>query len=113
MKIYTIKQPFMSREGQFEPGKHTLTVGLAEKALQSYKIYRLTIGEAHITWYEIDTHSALVWASEHDSWWVSPHTGARTAILPIFLFKSHKFREGAKDAFNEQKPVETGQRPLL
>lgn len=91
-RIYTIRKPFMSRKGQFEENKSTLTIGLAEAALKEFKVYRCYIGTNKSVWYEINCADALVWATEHDSWWVSWHTQHRTAILPIYLFKRHKAR---------------------
>lgn len=91
-RIYTIRKPFMSRKGQFEENKSTLTIGLAEAALKEFKVYRCYIGTNKSVWYEINCADALIWATEHDSWWVSWHTQHRTAILPIYLFKRHKAR---------------------
>lgn len=92
MKIYTINKPFMSVKGQFEEGKHTLTIGLAEVALKLYKTYRCYLGTNKKVWYDIVCADGLSFAAKHDSWWTSPTSGRRTAILPIFLFKQHKSR---------------------
>lgn len=86
MKVFTVKKPFMSRKGQFQRGKHTLCLGLAESALIGNDKYKCYIGNNKDVSYKIVCQDALVWANDHKSWWVNPE-GKRTAILPIFLFK--------------------------
>lgn len=91
-RIYTVKQPFMSRLDQFEEGKQSLSIGLAVEALKHFKVYRCYLGGNKSTWYEIKTADALAFANENNSWWTSIHTGHKTAILPLYLFKRHKAR---------------------
>lgn len=59
MKIYIIKQPFMTREGQFEEGKHTLVGGIEVNALKTAGEYRVYIGDNRKVYYDITYQEAL------------------------------------------------------
>jgi len=88
MNIHIARNPFFSKEGQFEKGKQSLCIGLDIRALQSTKTYRCYIGKNKKIYYEIDTAEALRFASENTIW--TNKKGKRVAILPLSIFSKKK-----------------------
>lgn len=86
MKIYVVKNPFMCRLDQFEPGKQSLCIGIEKGALMKEKVYRCYLGNNRETYYEISIGDAIKIGQE----WTSHITGRATLILPIFAFKTNR-----------------------
>ena len=108
MVIYTVKAPFVCREGQFKPGERAVCIGLDMKALKSTDIYRCYMGKNRETYYEIDTAKAIEFALYHNSVWKNPR-GRLTAILPLTEFTTHKLKPSANEVatmVTKSKPVQ-------
>ena len=99
MKTHCIKAPFMSKEGQFESGKHTLCVGLEVNALRTWGTYRVYIGLNKKDYYDITYDEALKVYQKHGKnalWKKGYH---KVFILPLISFK-----HGVNEEIIEVKP---------
>lgn len=112
MKIHIVNQPFMTREGQFEEGKHTLVVGIEVNALKAAGEYRVYIGKNKKDYFDITYVEALEVYRKHKENALTKRHGKRTFILPVSAFRhgkskwnpeEHEKKEAEREKFNQQK----------
>lgn len=84
MSDHRVKAPFMSRLGQFEEGKQTLSVGLSVSVLQKEKTINVFLGKSN-NYYVIDCVKALEIANNKNSFWTNKQ-GKSVAIIPLNKF---------------------------
>lgn len=82
MKVHTVREPFLCREGQFTPVERELCIGLDYKTLKSTNTFWCYIGKNKKTHYEIDSTEAIMLGSK----WTNPK-GKTVLILPLKYFK--------------------------
>lgn len=87
MKIYIVNQPFMSREGQFEKGKHTLCIGLEVQSFKKDGEYRVYIGKNRKDYYDMTYAEGLEVYRKHGDKALWKKNGKRVLILPIKYFR--------------------------
>lgn len=104
MKIHKVKTPFMTREGQFERGKHTLVVGIEVNALKKAGEYRVYIGNNKKDYYDITYAEALDIYRKHGSNALTKRGVKRVFILPVNKFRHGVSKWDPKEA--EKKEVE-------
>lgn len=96
MKTYIVNQPFMSREGQFEKGKHTLCVGIEVSALRIYAEYRVYIGNNRKDYYDISYGEALGIYKNYKTKALWKRGMQKVFILPLSMFRHGRHEEVAE-----------------
>lgn len=78
----------MTRQGQFERGKHTLVVGIEVNALKKAKEYRIYIGNNKKDYYDITYIEALeIFRKYGDKNALTKRGKKRVFILPVKFFR--------------------------
>lgn len=90
MKIYIVRQPFMSKESQFEKDKHTLCVGIEVNSLRYEKWYRVYIGKNRKDFYDITYEEALEVFKKYKEKCIWKKGNQRVFILPLNHFRHGK-----------------------
>lgn len=83
MKIHTVREPFLCRDGQFEDGKRSLCIGLDYNTLKRTNEFWCYLGKNKKVHYEIEKVKAL----EIGQQWVNKK-GKTVIIVPLSLFKA-------------------------
>jgi hypothetical protein len=109
MKIYVIKQPFMTRTGQFEEGKHTLVGGIEVNALKLAGEYRVYIGDNRKVYYDITFKEALEIYRKFGKGAITMRGNKKVFIIPFDMMRSGKvsdYDEEIKKRNNLMKEAE-------
>lgn len=106
MTEYTVKAPFMCREGQFEDGKRSLCIGIEINALKNAGSFRVYIGKNKNTYYDITYEKAVEISTTKDNDYKA-HSGRDTFILPLssFTVGFHAVPENTKQEKNRQETL--------
>lgn len=103
MIIHRVRKPFMSREGQFEEGRHTLAVGLDLNTVKGNKMFRCYIGDNKKIYYEIESAEALRLAEQYKSEWKNPK-GKVVLIIPVKDFEK-KWSGWNEEEFEKKEKI--------
>ena len=83
MRIHTVREPFLCREGQFEEGKRSLCIGLDYQTLKKTPEFWCYLGTNKKTHYEIRREDAM---TAGQTW--TNKRGKTVIIVPLSVFKS-------------------------
>lgn len=86
-KIYKVKSPFMSRPGQFEPGKSSLCIGVEADALKKAGEYSVYLGTSKRKCYDVTYDEAMGFVAQFgkNAQWV--RKGKQVFILPVLMLR--------------------------
>lgn len=90
--MYRVKEPFITRPGQFEEGKESLAVGIKERALEGVGDFELELESEPGKVYYKPKEVLKNFAAARKSYWRSPK-GSMVAIFPLDIFEVRESRQ--------------------
>lgn len=84
--MYRVKEPFVTRPGQFEKDKESLAVGIKADALKGSGVFELELKSDPGKVYHKTRETLRKFATAKGSFWRSPK-GSMVAIFPIDIFE--------------------------
>lgn len=84
--MYRVKEPFITRPGQFEKEKESLAVGIKADALKGDGVFELELKSDPGKVYHKTKETLRKFAAIRKSYWTSPK-GSMVAIFPIDIFE--------------------------
>ena len=107
--IYKCRAPFMTKIGQFEPGKQTLVCGVAENVILTGKgSLIVTLGKSPKRYFLPLNELKNV----RHTLWKNPQ-GKMVWIIPVNEFKTDEPKEEIKQEVEEEKPEIISQTSLF
>lgn len=87
--MYRVKEPFITRPGQFEDGKESLAVGIKADALKGEGTFELELKSEPNKIYYRTKEFLRNFAAAKRSYWRSPK-GSMVAIFPLNIFEARE-----------------------
>lgn len=84
--MYRVKEPFVTRPGQFEKDQESLAVGIKADALKGSGVFELELKSDPGKVYHKARETLRKFAAAKGSFWRSPK-GSMVAIFPINIFE--------------------------